>query len=890
MTQGYKSEGIGTEGASMLGKERRRPVDVVLRDGRTIKLLLYPEVFKAEGSPFTDQQRSAITREALRRQYDMSWGEIAGGVAAHVASGGSLGTTDEIAGTIQGFMSGGDPEAVKKGVAYQRGLLDMLSLKYPYLAIGAETVGAALPVVIDAIVNPAKGLLSAAAAAHVAKAALRNRLGVASVEPSAKTLGQYGAMQRAASKPNYVTATQEIAHPLRMGSKTLPLQTLESAGKGGALGAAYGLGVGEGSLEERMPSGIRSGNFGALLGGAAPPLIGGLAGIGNAWKSRGDIGPTTLAKRGQEMVLSAMQGSLGDIADQSRLLNARKAGETSAPSVGKFTLMDEPFYSDIWGTSMRLSPTAGVPRGETNVAPNTNKMLFESLGRTTVDPNTGRSISESVLPGLARWAMGEAPVGGGVTAGRLGARKALSPELVSHSLRRGLIDNPPIPFTGERALTKIESRSRPIWEEYYNTSYFDDAGEVISVGLSGTRNRPGFVEMFEDSPSLKAAYKKAVHSRGDDIGSRDWDRTVHGISQHLPTYEMFTKGQRYIPKSTWGDNASSLRERGWKLLKHGSGDKKGQLVVETDSTGNKRYIGENKNAAADIKTLHDIRHALDTLVTEAKKAGGKEYGTLSTLRDTYDAKLKATAPDSFSLADAKFSTHKGVEKASEFGRTALTSDATSPIQVKEIYNSYTPDQQRVFKSSLIEQIESQNITPEQILADNSIRRKIEPMFPDTDTFGDVLAELHNLKRGNEMASAFADPTIGKSMVPKDFDGYLWRLFAKIPAYKFSPEFAAARDMVELSRFVSKSNNRIVAEEMNRLLTVSEPAELSAVLKELHGTYHSRFPKDATVLLRLSNLIKATFTPQQPDSMPYKEKTLLPEGVSRKVEGLLDAMP
>ena len=889
MTQGYKSEGIGTEGASMLGKERRRPVDVVLRDGRVIKLLLYPEVFKAEGSPFTDQQRSAITREALRRQYDMSWGEIAGGVAAHIASGGSLGTTDEIAGTIQGIMSGGQPEAVKKGIAYQRGLLDMLSLKYPYLAIGAETVGASLPVVIDAIFNPLKGTLSAAAAANVAKAATRNRLGVASTTPSAKTLGQYGAMQRAASRPSYVTGMQETLHPFRMGSTTLPKQTLESAGKGGALGLGYGLGVGEGSLEERMPSGIRSGNFGALLGGAAPPLIAGVAGIPKAWKSRGDIGPTTLAKRGQEMVLSAMRGSLGEIADQSRLLNARKAGETSAPSVGKFTLMDEPFYSDIWGTPMRLSPTAGVPRGETNAAPNTNKMLFESLGRTTVDPNTGKAISEPVLPGLARWAMGEAPVGGGVTAGRLGERATLSPELVSHSLRRGLIDSPPIPFTGERALTKIASRSRPIWEKYYNTSYFDDAGEVISVGLSGTRNRPGFVVLFEESPSLKKAYNDAVINRGDDIGSGNWDRTVHGISQRLPTYEMFIRGERYIPKSTWGDNASSLGERGWERLKHGSGDKKGQLI-EKDLNGHKMYIAKNKDAGADIKTLHDIRQALDDRVNAAKKDGGTTYNTLVNLRASYDKKLKATAPDSFGLADAKFATHKGVEEASAFGRTALTSEAHSPIQVKEIYDSYTPDQQRVFKSSLIEQIESQNITPEQILSVPTIRRKIEPMFPDTDTFGDVLAELHNLKRGNEMASAFSDPTVGKTMVPKDFNGYLWRLFAKIPAYKFSPEFAAARDMVELSRFVSKSNNRIVAEEMNRLLTVSEPAELSAVLKELYGTYHSRFPKDATVLLRLSNLIKATFTPQQPDSMPYKEKTLLPEGVSRKVEGLLDAMP
>ena len=785
MTKGYKSEGIGTEGASMLGLARRRPVDVVLRDGRVIKLLLHPEVIKAEGSPFTDQQRSAITREALRRQYDMSWGEIAGGVAAHIASGGSLGTTDEIAGTIQGFMTGANPEAVEKGIAHQRGLLDMLSLKYPYLAIGAETVGAALPVVIDAIFNPLKGTLSAAAAANVAKAATANRLGIASVEPSAKTLGQYGAMQRAASNPSYVTGIQETLHPLRMASTTLPKQTLESAAKGGLFGAGYGFGTGEGSVEERMPSAARSGNWGALLGGAAPPLIGGIAGVGNAWKSRRDIGKDTLAKRGQEMVLSAMQGSLGEIADQSKLLNARKAGETSAPSVGKFTLMDEPFHSDIWGTPLRISPTAGVPRGETNVAPNTNKMLFESLGRTTIDPNTGRAISEPVLPGLARWAMNEAPVRGGVTSGVLEARKAESALLGSQALRRGLIDSPPIPFTGERALTKIESRNRPIWEEFYTNSYFDDAGEVISVGLSGTSNRPGFVGMFQNSPALKSAYNDAVTNRGNDIASGHWDETVHGVSQRLPTYDMFIKGQRYIPKSTWGDNASSLGERGWKLLKHTKGDKKGKLIVEKDSAGNLRYIGENKNAAADIKTLHDIRQALDDNVTAAQKEGGTNYNTLTNLRASYDKKLKATAPESFGLADATFATHKGVEKASAFGRTALTSDITSPLQIKETYNSYTPDQQRVFKSSLIEQIEAQNITPEQILSDGNLRRKIEPMFPDTDTFGDVLAELHNLKRGNEMASAFSDPTVGKSMAPKDFSGFLWRLFAKIPAYKFS---------------------------------------------------------------------------------------------------------
>ena len=83
---------------------------------------------------------------------------------------------------------------------------------------------------------------------------------------------------------------------------------------------------------------------------------------------------------------------------------------------------------------------------------------------------------------------------------------------------------------------------------------------------------------------------------------------------------------------------------------------------------------------------------------------------------------------------------------------------------------------------------------------------------------------------------------------------MFRVLAKVPAYKFSMEFAAARDIVELSRFLGAKENRIVARETQRILGSNTAEELTTELNNLSKMYMQRFPTDSAQLKTLSNLI------------------------------------
>ncbi len=83
---------------------------------------------------------------------------------------------------------------------------------------------------------------------------------------------------------------------------------------------------------------------------------------------------------------------------------------------------------------------------------------------------------------------------------------------------------------------------------------------------------------------------------------------------------------------------------------------------------------------------------------------------------------------------------------------------------------------------------------------------------------------------------------------------MFSMLAKVPAYKFSVEFAAARDIVELSRVLSRKQNKIVAAETQKILKANTPEELEAKLRMLSNTYMKKFPQDASILRTLSNLI------------------------------------
>jgi hypothetical protein len=714
--------------------------------------------------------------------------------------------------------------------------MDKFAMKYPYFTTGAVTLGAMFPVVLDVIFG-SKGAVSAPLAA--------------------RTIAQ---------------STTDALHPLRISTSKFVPATVEGAAKTGALSAAHELGAAEGTLGERaehVPQAFKTGaGWGAGLTGSLMAA----SRVPSAWTSVKEFGVPTLLRRGTQ----AINRNVRDYAGRAYTsLDPERYGTLSPKKQGEFA---ESLFSDAVPPSMAFrgltdADAGGGPWGDL-VGPNTRPLLAEGLGLNVLDPATGMPIRDPHLPSLLQWGSQADRLAGGRLAERLDARAMNESDRIQAALRR---EHGPFPFDQTKALGRAREDAKEVWEAFYRDAYFNpETGDIISVPLAATKDIPGsgFIRMFQDDSALyKDIYKQAVANRSTAIAhDQQWPRHVNGISQQLPSWEMFLAGERWIPTSTWKDNSSALTGKGWSRVKED-----GKFLIKDGE-----YVIANKNKQVEVKTLHDMRIAMDDLIAGETSAG--RLGQLQNARNVFNEKFQRVAPNEMAAGDTAYANQKGVESAGQAGLAAWRGVYSTPETIRSTMEGLTsPIEKRMFLSGFAQDLKAQGITAEQILSNPANRNKMRAIFPKgkvgDESFGRFVAEVSASRRMEHTRADIGDPARGRlEEAGKNFSSLMWTMFAKIPAYKFSAMFAGARDLTTIARNVEKGQNQIVGQEIAKILSAESPAELAVALRKLDAEYRRTLPKDAEQLRKIAALLMAATAANEPN---------LPQVGINFAEGLLD---
>jgi len=824
------------DNTTVLGIEGRQTVIVPLKDGRNIKVLVYPEI-----ANLPEHEGKQVLEEEFRNQYDMPVSEMIEGALKTVVKGLTLGLYDD---AVSPLMSAFTGKTVQQSRDDYNTAPELLEMEYPKISAALETLGMAAPVVADLTLNPAKGTLTTAA--------LRAMQAGKAQSPFKTSLAL--ARQKALETPTAGIALRETWNPLGLGQTGVTKQALESAAKGGLFGAAYGFGDSEGTLQERAQQATDVGNLSAAIGGAVPPLFTAGASVVNrlkggvsdphilpsGWKA-GDPIPADKNTMEQRIARSSILGSLrrggSEITDAARVGKELPAGVSMQEYLA-------PRYSDIWGQPVTVTPTAAVSRSMPDVSTQRSSMLGERLGAGAIDPGTGLPLETNELSAMLRWAnqTGESALAskiGNILSERASQESAAMGAAARRNIPKAL------PFSTEKLRQNITARSKPVWETYYNDAYFAAEGVPNTVPLVSSDRGLNLSKLLKGS-AMRDAYKTAVANRSNDIATGDWNEVIRGIRQNLPTsYEQFISGRRNVPATTYRQNRAALEADGWTIYKK---------IKEPGPKGRVKTLTlENKQNSVDVKTLHDMRGVLDDKINSLQNQNkGNEAQKLTQVRSTLDDILAQHSP-SLKAADAEFASLKGVEEAIDMGKTALSGE----IKFRDLQSrvgELNPVQTRGYITGVVESLENNNLTAAQILSDANVRKKLATALPE-GSMGTMLAELHGISSSSRMKQYLGD---AKSTIPSSSSDrtseFMFSMLAKVPAYKFSVEFAAARDIVELSRVLSRKQNRIVAAETQKILKANTPEELEAKLRMLSNTYMKKFPQDASILRTLSNLI------------------------------------
>jgi len=648
---------------------------------------------------------------------------------------------------------------------------------------------------------------------------------------------------------------QNLKHPLRIGSPTFLGGGLEAGAKAGTLSAAHQLGAGEGGLWERAKFMPEAFNKGAALGAGFNTGLLSLANAPAAYQGIKDWGQTTLARR----PFDAIGGVTKDFTGAAYRLSRGKDNPLKGMSDAEVGGM---MFSDAVPPSTAFSALTEARPWDT-VGGRHRPMLAEGLGLKTMQD--GYPLRDPKLPGYLKWAGEADSTAGGALATEMREAGVEAPKHIRRGMERVF---GPFPRNVDETIGALREDARDVWEGFYRDAYFTPAGNPISVPLSGGRGTweergkaTGFMKMFKDEAIYRKIYEKAKAKRATNIAHKrpgtinNWDNYINGIDQHLPSWEMFLAGERYVPKSTWKDNAVIIKKAGWHRIKRG-----GQYKQD-----NNMYIVKQNKKNVDVKTLHDMRIAFDDMIALEQEAGRK--ATLTDAREMFDLRIKAVAPEEFGLADEAFKTRIGMREAGEAGRVATSREYSTPESIRAEYEGLaTTQQQRMYLSGLAERLRSEGTTAEQILSDPTTRGNIEALFGgDEVKFGKFLQEVSSLSRSAEVRSAFGDPGIGGDpTIGQKFGGFMWTMFAKVPAYAFSKMFAGARDLTIVARNMEKSQNKIVGQEMTRLLSARSPEELVKVLRILDEEYRRTLPKDAAELRQIAALFMTAIAANERD--------------------------
>ena len=475
-------------------------------------------------------------------------------------------------------------------------------------------------------------------------------------------------------------------------------------------------------------------------------------------------------------------------------------------------------------------------------------------------------IREPHLPSLLQWGSQADKLAGGQLAHRLDARAMNEADRIQAALRR---QHGPFPFDQTKALGRAREDARDVWEVFYRDAYFNpETGAINTVPLAGTKDvaGSGFIRMFQDDPELyRQIYRQAVRNRSTAIAhpSGGWPRHIDGVSQQLPSWEMFLAGERWIPTSTWGDHARILATKGWSRVKNPDGT----FLIDD---GN--FVIANRNKQVEVKTLHDMRIAFDDLVAVEAGNPGRQ-AQLSSARNDFNVKFQKVAPDDMAQGDRAFASQKDVELAGQAGLQARTAEYANPDTIRQSMEGLkSPIEKRMFLSGFAQKMKADGVTAEDILGDMQLRNNIRAIFPKgavgDKKFGDFLAEVSASRRMAQTRADIGDPARGvMENIGQQFSSLMWTLFAKIPAYKFSAMFAGARDLTSIARNIEKGQNQIVGQEMAKILSAETPEQFVIALRKLDAEYRRTLPKEALELRQIAALMEAAIAEKEQELGP-----------------------
>ena len=795
-----------------LGLERRRPVPITLKDGTKVKVLVHPEILN-----LPEDEAEEYLEYEFKRQHKQSPLQIMEGALKTLYRGLTLGLADK---AVAGAESLFTDKTYEQSLGEYRAPMETFQIQNPKTAAAIEATGAALPIVGEMLLSPTKGTMGTAAlrAMQAGKTQSPFRTGLALQR------------QKALETPTVGINMRETLNPYGLGSSSVLGQSLELAGKGGLTGAAYGFGTGEADLGSSVESAGDVGLFTSGVSAALPPVLRTAGAVARPFTQEG--GKSSFENVARSNILGAMKRG-----GQS-ITQAVRGGIPDGVTMEQYM---SPRYSDIWVQPVTVSPTAAIDRSMPDTG--RSQIMAERLGGGVTDTKTGMPLTNNELLAMMRWAnsQGDSALASEVR-NVLNERIAQESPAMGAAIRRNV---DPMPFSTERYRANMTARSKPVWETYYNNAYFAAEGIPNTVPLVSPGRELNLSKLLKGS-AIKDAYKTVQANRSNDIATGNWNEVIRGIRQELPNFNSFASGRRNVPATTYRNNRAALEADGWRVVaKQKDPGPKGRV---------RSLTLENKEKSVDVKTLHDIRGVLDDKITALQNQDkGNEAQKIIQVRAALDDILSNYSP-ALKAADAEFQNLAGVLEASDLGKTAFQ-NATNFRDLSARIGGFNPAQQKGYVTGVIESLESGNYKTADILADSNLREKLKQILPE-GKLGSTLAELHDINSARKTSEFLGGPfsteaNAGLSGFARES---MFRILAKVPAYKFSMEFAAARDIVELSRFLGAKENRIVARETQRILKANNAEELATELGDLSKMYMQRFPTDSAQLKTLSNLI------------------------------------
>jgi hypothetical protein len=529
-------------------------------------------------------------------------------------------------------------------------------------------------------------------------------------------------------------------------------------------------------------------------------------------------------------------------------------------------------------------------------------------GVTGQRPFTLGELGGPHVQALQRQALRDDPTTAGVVLDRLDERLGLEGERISTALRD---TQPGLPRSVDESLLTREARTVGTREgvpiDVETAPKLDAAGEPIPWGLqsrlpegaagvyyargyntpelalAGERAGPGFMKLFKDWKGWETVYKKAQELRDMRIGNRRAEAyTAEGLSNKLPSWDDFLGGIRYIPKSTFKEHGTMVKEqqnpdtevwqpyrtkpfsRGgvpWKTRERlhansfervqenfnpktnewvevGSGRKPHPGWATRFVESGNDFVVRLKNKSVSMETLHDMRKAITPILESANKGGATAFAReLTEFRRLFNERIQAN-PD-MAKADRLFTALRQMENAASRGAAGLTEHMG---KLQRQYQKLGTNEKRMFRAAFVEEIEKQvqagKLNAEQ-LVQGSFPQRLQNFYPATSEgsamYARALSELEASAKMSVRQKQFGkirEDIMAQDVEPKSGWMQTLKLLAKIPAYKFSTEFALGRDLIERARIIDAASKRAVNAQLNDILNRFSGPEAAAALEEL----------------------------------------------------------